>query len=139
MITQRLLNRIVKNEGVRLKPYRDSLGFLTVGIGRNLDGKGITRDEAYTLLNNDLCNCIADLNRNIPWWKRLNDLRQEVLIEMCFQLGISGLLKFKEFLFQLERGTFVEAAKEMRDSLWYKQTPERTEELAKIIEGKEVL
>lgn len=135
MIEQRLIDRIVKHEGLRLKPYHDSLGFVTIGIGRNLDNKGISKDEAYDLLDNDISDCIGNLSRNIPWWKALDDLRQEVLIEMCFQLGIGGLLKFREFLYQLESGNSIEAAKEMRDSVWYKQTPQRAEELAKMIEG----
>ena len=134
MNRQRLIDKIVRHEGLRLKPYRDSLGFLTIGIGRNLDGKGIIKEEAYILLDNDLDSCIEDLNVNLPWWETLDDFRQEVLIEMCFQMGIFGLLGFKEFLSHLRKGNYKGASEEMLNSKWAKQTPQRAEELAKIIE-----
>lgn len=147
MNKQRLIDKLVRHEGIRLKAYLDCCGkywrectcfkkgFITIGIGRNLDGKGITKEEAYVLLDNDLYSCIDDLNLNVSWWESLDDSRQEVLIEMCFQLGIYGLLGFKEFLSQLRKGDYKRASEEMINSKWAKQTAGRAKELSDIIKG----
>ena len=135
MNRNRLRDRLILHEGLRLKPYKDQLGFITIGIGRCLDKKGISKDEALYLLDNDMNECIFNVIKHIEFFDGLPDAQQEVVVEMCFQLGISGLLQFKDFLFQLSRGNFVSAAKEMLDSDWAKQTPNRAKELSQIMDG----
>jgi len=85
------------------------------------------------MLENDIDECVSDVVAYIDFLDMLDSARQEVLIEMCFQLGIGGLLSFKRFLDAMRRGDFLEASCEMKDSRWYRQTPNRVEELAKIV------
>lgn len=130
-----LLAMLEQDEGLRLKPYKDTVGKLTVGIGRNLDDVGITAEEARYLLENDVGRAEADLDRNLPGWRDLTEARQQVLISMCFNMGWKRLSGFAKFLGAIRRGAFAEAADEMRDSLWYRQVKGRVERLAKMMEA----
>ena len=129
-----MLALLERDEGLRTKPYRDHLGKLTLGIGRNLDDVGITPEEARYLAENDIGRCEASLQANRPWWRELSEARQQVLVSMVFQLGWSGVAGFAKFWGALQRGDYKSAAAEMRDSLWAKQTPARCERLAKMME-----
>jgi len=128
---------LIRHEGLRLKPYHCTSGKLTIGVGRNLDDVGIDRVEAILLLNNDIHKCEEDLDENIGWWRNLNPERQNVLIDMCFNLGINGLLKFKNTLALIECGKYKEAANAMLQSKWAFQVGNRAIELSKIMEGEE--
>lgn len=137
MNKERLANRLILHEGLRLKPYRDHLGFLTIGIGRCLDKKGISKKEAHYMLQNDIDDATQECIMNIDFFEKLDNIRQEVLVEMCFQLGITGLLGFREFLYQLGRGAYMKAAEEMLNSKWAKQdSPKRALELSQIMFGE---
>jgi lysozyme len=126
--------RLELHEGVRLKPYRDSRGFLTIGIGRNLDIKGISREEADILLGNDIVESIDLVRHNIPWSVNLDPQRFSVLVEMAFQMGVGGLLLFRKFLKALEEGDYERAAQEMLDSKWAREdSPKRALKLFDII------
>ena len=95
-------------------------------IGHDGRTKPITKDQAFFLLRNDIDRVENSLNRKIPWWKNLNEDRQYVLLDMCFQLGIEGLLKFKKMLSYMGVGNFEKAADECLDSKYAKQdTPAR--------------
>ena len=122
--------QLIRHEGLRLKPYRDSVGKLTIGVGRNLDDIGITHKEALYLLENDIKRVESDLNRAIPYWRNHGDVRAAVLVNMCFNLGITRLLGFRKFLAAFDRGDFQTAADEMLDSKWAKQVGHRAVELA---------
>lgn len=128
-----LIDRITRHEGVRLKPYRDSLGKLSIGVGRCLDTNGISHDEAVVLLDNDIAKVTDQVQRAFPWTDFIDDTRRDVLIEMAFQLGIHGLMGFPKMLAALQAEDYDEAAKEMLDSAWHKQTPARCEELAGLM------
>ena len=136
-----IINRIKRHEGCRLRPYRDSLGFWTVGWGHKMESigpsilaDGITQDEADHLLDVDIEIARNALSRlSVMVLNNCNEVRKGVLIEMCFQLGYSGVLKFKRMLAAIEQGNFGLAAVEMIDSLWYDQTPSRVEEMAAIM------
>lgn len=121
------------DEGLRLKPYRDTVGKLTIGIGRNLDDVGISESEAEYLLGNDINRTIDDMDRLMPWWQGLDDTRKRVLINMGFQMGVSGLLKFKATLKAVQDGDYSLAASRMLDSLWFKQTPNRAKRLCEMM------
>jgi len=135
MNLEKLRDRIIAHEGFKLMPYRDQLGFITIGIGRCLDKKGISKEEAFYLFTNDVNDAVSDVSKYIKFYNNLDDSRQEVLVEMRFQMGIAGLLGFKEFLSHLKKGDYKRASEEMLNSKWAKQTPIRAKELSEIIEG----
>lgn len=118
-----------RDEGIRLKPYRDTRGKLTIGVGRNLDDDGITLAEADMLLDNDISAAMKQLSDMFPWWTSMTSTRQLVLLNMCFNLGIGGLAGFKQALSAMQAGDYVSAAKEMEASQWYFQTGARAARL----------
>ena len=126
----KLAEQLKKHEGLRLKPYTDTVGKLTLGIGRNLEDKGITEQEALFMLNNDVDYFYSKLCQSIGWMKKLDDARQNVLVNMAFNLGIAGLMTFKKMLLACEHGNFKIAATEMLNSKWAEQVGYRANELA---------
>lgn len=128
-----LKHMLIRHEVVRLKPYRDTLGKLTIGVGRCLDTKGITNAEAMQLLDNDIADVFNDLMARTSWFRFLDPARQVAMCDMAFNLGINGVLNFHDMCAALERKDYNTAAKEMLDSLWHKQVGKRAEELAEII------
>ena len=129
----RLLARLARHEGLRLKPYRDTAGKLTIGIGRNLTDVGITASEATYLLGNDVQTAIAALKAEWPWALRLEPLRAEVMIELVFNMGAGALRQFKQFLIAMEVGAFTAAAADLLESEWAREVGQRAQELAAII------
>src|SRR3989338_8096197 len=107
---------LIRDEGVRLKPYRDSVGKLTIGVGRNLDDKGLTRAEAEALLDNDIRDAEADVAHRLPWSAQLDEPRRGVLVMLAFNAGIGGLLTFRKMLAAMGRGAWAEAARELVES-----------------------
>lgn len=126
-----LRDQLLLHEGLRLKPYRDTLGHWTIGAGRNLDAKGISRIEALIMLDNDIYEAKRDLFEALPWAEQLDEVRQRVLIDMTFNLGIGGLLKFKRMLAAVEAGDYATASLEMLNSRWAAQTGTRATRLAR--------
>ena len=131
MNRQKLIETLTSDEGLRLTVYQCTAGKNTIGIGRNLDDVGISSAEATTLLNNDIDKVQADLNDRLAWWTGLSENRQNVLANMAFQLGVNGLLKFKNTLAFIKAGDYDKAADGMLKSLWARQTPIRAKRLAK--------
>lgn len=134
MSRDRLIRHLERDEGIRLKPYTDTVGKLTIGIGRNLTDVGISQGEARALLENDLDRVETDLDRSLPWWRGLDAVRQEVLANMTFNLGINGLLGFKNTLAAVKAGLWANAARGMRASKWARQVGARAERLASAME-----
>lgn len=127
------VDQIKRHEGLVLHAYKDSLGYLTIGYGRLVDKAkhgGISEAEAEYLLQNDVSSVLSVLHRNITFFDSLCIPRQAVLLNMAFQMGITGLLKFKKTLSLIEMGDFDGAADGMLKSLWAKQTPNRAAEMA---------
>lgn len=138
-ITSALKQRIINHEGLRLKPYRCSANKLTIGVGRNLDDVGLSETEAYYLLDNDLKACENVCQYTFPWFEKLNILRQGIIIEMVFNLGIIGFLGFKKMIKALSIQDFAGASQEMIDSRWAKQVGQRANRLSLMMKtGKEV-
>ncbi len=128
-----------RHEGMRLKPYRDTVGKLTIGYGRNLDDQGISEEEAAILLRNDLRRCEEELQEILgETYEKLSPARRAVLLDMIYNLGRSRFLSFRKFLAALKAGDFEQAAVEMLDSKWSRQVGRRAEELAKIMRRGEV-
>lgn len=133
MNRSKLIQMLEKHEGCELTAYRDTVGKLTIGIGRNLDDKGISRGEALMMLSNDIGEVEQALEKNIPWWARLNDTRQRVLADMAFNMGINGLLKFRKMMAALDREDYETAAAEMLGSVWAGQVKGRAVRLANMM------
>jgi len=135
-----LKSQLLREEGAESCAYQDSLGYWTIGVGRLIDsrkGGGLSSDEIDFLLENDIKTKTREVLLALPWVPRLSEPRQAVLIGMAFQMGIGGLLKFKRTIGSIEDGQFAEAAAEMLDSAWAKQTPDRAKRLAKQMETGE--
>ena len=128
---------LVKHEGLSLKPYRCPAGKLTIGVGRNLDDRGISEDEAAMLLDNDIRFVSKELSRVLPGFTSLDETRQNVLMDMCFNLGTAGLLKFKAMLAAVGARDFDRAAAEMLNSAWARQVGERARTLAVMLKGSD--
>lgn len=121
------------DEGERLSPYRCTEGFLTVGVGHNLDAKPISKRASQVILEDDVADVLAELDRALPWWRGLPARRGEALVYMGFQLGVPGLVKFRKMLAALQAGDGVEAQKQALDSRWADQTPARARRIAAML------
>ena len=133
-LLERIKEQLVRHEGLRLKPYRCTSGKLTIGIGRNLDDCGISQTEAYVLLENDIQNCEMQLVDEIPEiYNTLDEVRKSVLLNMCFNLGIGGLLEFNNTLAFIAAGDWERAANGMLASKWAKQVGRRAIELSELM------
>jgi lysozyme len=129
-----LTKQLRRDEGEVLTAYSDSLGYLTIGVGRLVDkrkGGGITAEESAYLLANDIRDKTAAVIKALPWAEHLDPVRFGVLQNMAFQLGVNGLLGFKNTLSLIQGGNYERAAEGMAASLWAKQTPARCARLQK--------
>lgn len=134
------LKKLTKEfEGCRLKPYKCPAGKLTIGYGRNLDDVGISQAEADMMFERDFAKAEADV-RDLckEFGINVDDLIEQrfyVLTDMCFNLGKSGLKKFKKLFSDLKKGLYDDAANAMLDSLWAKQVGNRATKLAVLMRG----
>ena len=136
----RFLDQLKRHEGLRLEAYVCPAGALTIGYGHNLDqhpvpnvgeeGDRISRAEADKLLELDVKACGQELDRAFPWWRNLNEPRQAVLLNMCFNLGLTKLAKFTRMWAALESENYMRAADEMLDSQRKSDVKGRSYELA---------
>ena len=136
-----LIKELERDEGRVLHAYQDHLGYWTIGIGRLIDkrkGGGISNEEADLLKKNDIIKVQRQLDESLSWWRTLDPVRQRAIQNMCFQLGIGGLLKFKDSLAYVKAGDWKKAGSNLRQSLWYKQTTNRAERVIKMIETGKV-
>lgn len=133
MNIENLTAELIVDEAMKLKPYHCTAGKLTIGVGRNLDDVGISPDEARYLLKNDIQRVCGELDAALPWWGKLSERRQRVLANMAFNLGIKGLLGFKNTLAAMQQGRYEDAANGMLASLWAKQVGNRAVRLAKMM------
>ena len=128
--------RLIADEGEVLHAYEDHLGFLTIGVGRLIDkrkGGGLSQDESRYLLRNDIARCRAQCEHRFLWYPALDNVRQDVIVCMAFQLGLDGVEKFRLMIRALSIHDYIAASLEMQDSEWCKQTPERCKRMAKIM------
>ena len=155
---QDLIEKLIVAEGLRLQVYKDTLGIDTIGIGRNLEDRGITKEEladldiptiehvyeygiteadAVYLAENDVQIVEEELVRAHPCVDRLDSVRQLILIDMAFNMGVPRLCKFKKMWAAVECGDYPTAAKEMLDSRWAKQVKGRATKLANAMHNGE--
>lgn len=133
-------------EGLRLKPYDDHDGLeftqgdlltgkLTIGWGRNLNDRGITKEEAQYLFDNDLDYVEAAARKAFPWFASLDPVRQDVIVNLCFNIGIGGVQGFKRMIAAIERHDWPQAAWELSNSQWKSQVGrERHDMLTEALE-----
>ncbi len=124
---------LTRHEDLRLKPYRDTVGKLTIGVGRNLDDFGLTKKEVLYLLHNDVTRVMQEVKRAFPWYFRLNAVRQNVVLNMVFNLGLLRFLGFEKTIKAIKDKNWDMAAREMLDSKWAVQVGNRAKELAKMM------
>ena len=124
--------QLILHEGLKLKPYRCTAGKLTIGVGRNLDDKGISKEEALFLLANDIEDAIKDLS-NFDWFEGLDPVRKKVVIDMRYNLGPTRFRQFKRMIAALAAGDYKAAAAEMVNSKWYYQVGTRARRLMEMM------
>lgn len=160
MIKHSLEDQLILHEGLRLEVYKCPAGYWTVGVGRNLEGKplrkeeqeyifkrsglapdevievlkkrGITKDEALFLLREDIADAEKDL-QHFDWFPRLDPVRRKVVIDMRYNLGPTRFRQFKRMIAALAAGDYEAAAAEMVDSKWYRQVKTRGVRLAQMM------
>ena len=153
------MEKLIAHEGLRLQVYKDSLGIATIGIGRNLEDRGITPEElewmdipnmdtiyqygiseadAMYLAQNDVQIVEEELLRSHPCVENLDAVRQLVLVDMAFNMGVPRLGKFKKMWAAIHENNFDEAAKEMLDSRWANQVKARSTKLAHAMHTGEI-
>ena len=128
-----LTAQLTRDEGRKKYAYKDTLGYLTIGVGRLIDarkGGGLRDDEMDYMLRNDINDRIDALTRALPWFQDLDDVRKGVLLNMAFQLGTEGLLGFTTTLGLVKQGNYAEASRQMLKSKWAGQTPERAKRMS---------
>jgi lysozyme len=125
-----LIDEIKLHEGFRSKPYKCTEGYLTIGYGQRLDYIKVDKKTAEKWLMEKVNKIKEDLNLRFPWYSQAPKEVQNIVVNMSYQIGISGFAKFKKTIKYLEQGLYHKASTEMLDSLWSKQTPERSKELS---------
>jgi len=164
VLKHNLEDQLILHEGLRLKAYKCPAGYWTIGVGRNLEAKslsrgeqqyilgcdgltpqqvidllkkrGITKEEALMLLAHDIEDCEQDL-KQFDWFDRLDPVRKKVVIDMRFNLGPGGFRGFKKMIAALARGDYKAAAAEMVDSKWYREVGNRSKRLVRMMETGE--
>lgn len=131
-----IINQLLEHEGCIPYAYLDGLGYLTIGVGRLIDhrkGGGLSNEECRVLLVNDIERVKRELDKALPWWRALDEVRSRVLIDMAFNLGIRGLLKFTKTLASIKSGNYEAAAREMLNSKWATQVGKRATRLSRML------
>jgi hypothetical protein len=136
MDLNKLKTQLNIDEGRKKFVYTDTVGKLTVGVGRNISDRAFSDDEIDLMLSNDINLIVGQLDKAVPWWRGLNDARQNVLVNMGF-MGIGKLLGFKNTLAAMHDGRYADAATGMLDSLWAKQVGDRAVRLAQVMRSGE--
>jgi len=137
MDRERLAAQLRLHEGVEHKPYKCTAGYLTIGVGRNIEERGLSDDEINYLLNNDVNIATDELVATFDWYADLNPIRQRVVVDMVFNLGMPRFKQFKNMIAALEEGDWTEASDQMMDSRWAEQVGLRASRLATMMETGE--
>jgi lysozyme len=130
---QKLKTLLINQEKYEQFPYTDITGHLTIGIGRNLTDRGISLNEALLLVENDIQYFTTKLDNLIGCFRDLSDNRKIVLVNMCFNLGVRGIMCFTKMLDFLAQGEYGLASEEIINSKAAHQCVERYKRLAEIM------
>jgi len=141
MSSEVLEKRIIENEGYRNKIYKDTRGFPTIGVGHLVtendefeEGKEYSKEILMTVFRKDVAKAEEGAKKLIGHIEGLHPEAKNLIIEMVFQMGTSGVSKFAKMLLALEEKNYKEAAVQMLDSRWARQTPQRCQRMAKMME-----
>ena len=134
----KIIKQIKIHEGFKGNVYKCTEGKNTIGYGRNLDANPITEKEAEFLLLNDLKKVEQQVDDIFMCYESLNHARQAVLIDMCFNIGLTGLRRFVNMFMALDNEDFEKASREMLDSRWAKQVGYRALKLSKQMKTGEI-
>lgn len=137
-----MIAELRRDEGVSYVPYADPVGIQTVGVGHNLQVSPLPAGWSYPLsdaqvdqlLSTDLNNTFAQLDHALPWWRGLDEVRQRVVANMAFNMGVTGLMTFHNTLGAMQRGAYAIAAAGMLASQWAQQVGARAQRLASAME-----
>ena len=129
----KLIEQLKRHEGIELKPYQDTVGKWTIGVGRNLDDIGISEQEAEMLLLNDITEAKRQLIAVMPWTQELDEVRFSALLNFVFNVGIGTASKFVNAMALLKQKSYDMAAQEMLNSRWAKQVGQRAIEVTEQI------
>ena len=128
-----LLDKIKEHEGFRSTVYQCTEGYDTIGYGFAIKDLELTEEIAEQILIQKLSKLESKVRKKFDWYMYLPQEGKDVIINLCYQLGINGFSKFKKTIYLLETEQYEEASVEMLDSLWAKQTPRRAKELSEVI------
>ena len=128
-----LLKELKKHEGFRPSVYECTEGYETIGYGFAIKDLVLDEDVAELILMKKLHKLLERIRIAFPWFKDIDDKARSVVVNMCYQLGLSGFSKFKKTIYLLETEQYEDASIEMLDSLWAKQTPSRARELSEAL------
>ena len=130
----KLEDQLIRHEGLVLDIYKDSVGIWTIGVGINLEHVGLRSEaEARYLLRSDIVAIRAELEKAIPWIGDLDEVRQRCLMDMAFNLGVAGLMKFEKTLRLIAQGNLSGASQEMLRSKWADQVGQRAITLSRMM------
>lgn len=128
-----LEEQLIAEEGIRLTPYKDSLGHWTIGVGHSLAG-GFTLDQVLLIFRDDIEKARSDLFIALPWVESLSTTRKQALVMLAFNLGIDGLLRFEDMLSALKAGDYARVKPLLLDSRWRDQVgPKRSMRIANML------
>jgi lysozyme len=139
-VSEKLRAQLIRDEGKVAHAYQDALGFWTIGVGHLIDerrGGSLPDFIIDTLLEHDIAKVQRELIAALPWFIELTPPRQAVLVNMAFNLGTPGLLKFAQTLASIRQGSYAQAALHMLDSKWAGQVGARAHRLATQMETGE--
>ena len=120
-MTLRGIAILKEHEGRRLKPYTDTVGKLTIGYGRNLTDIGISDEEARILFAHDVENAENACLYHFPWFRHLDEVRKDIIVNLVFNMGINGVKEFKRMIAAIDRQDWAQAAWELSNSHWKQQ------------------
>jgi lysozyme len=126
---EKLRNLLIRHEGKRSMPYRCTMGRLTIGVGHNLEARPLSDLVQMMILDEDIDWTLKACVDAFAWFNSVDMVRQDVVVDMAFQIGIEGLKEFKNFCAAMSAQNYEKAAEEMMSSRWAKQTPNRALEL----------
>jgi lysozyme len=130
----KLEDQLIAHEGMVLDIYKDTVGIWTIGVGRNLEHVGLRSEaEARYLLRSDIVAIRAELEQALPWIGDLDEVRQRVLLDMAFNMGVAGLMKFTKTLRFIADGHHGAASQEMLRSRWADQVNQRARTLSRMM------
>ena len=126
----KLIDSIKKNEGYISTVYKDSLGIDTIGYGFAIKDLELEEDLCHVILQRKLKRLEKEVSTRFGWLKKMPPSVKDIVLEMCYKMGVTGVSKFKKTIAYLEKSEWKNASIEMLDSRWAKQTPGRAKELS---------